>query len=241
MLRLINIAFDASFYFSIDNHKLTVVSTDFVPIKPYTTDAVIIGIGQRYNVIVEANPIDDNGNPIKSLGPFWIRTRRAECFGFKEAKKTSPGYQNTGILRYRPGKNTPTTPEHPVNITDCTDEPYKKLSPIVPWNVAPPVNGDKSGFGENFTLQFNGDLSTFYPVAFFSLSGIQYNPIKVDYGNPTFLNLNNTGPWNPLWTVYPEDYPPIDGSTFWVSSSEGRCSSNAICVPRLIYIGLYAH
>jgi FtsP/CotA-like multicopper oxidase with cupredoxin domain len=32
---------------SVDNHIMTVVQTDFVPIKPYNTTSISIGIGKR--------------------------------------------------------------------------------------------------------------------------------------------------------------------------------------------------
>ncbi|EKG09557.1 Multicopper oxidase type 1 [Macrophomina phaseolina MS6] len=39
-MRLINTGLYSNFRFAIDNHNLTVIATDFVPIKPYTTDNV---------------------------------------------------------------------------------------------------------------------------------------------------------------------------------------------------------
>ena len=48
LLRLINTSVDTTFIFSIDSHKLTVVEADFVPIKNYTTESVLIGIGMLH-------------------------------------------------------------------------------------------------------------------------------------------------------------------------------------------------
>lgn len=47
LFRLINTSVDTTFVFSIDNHDLTVITTDFVPIHPYTVDHIVIGIGKR--------------------------------------------------------------------------------------------------------------------------------------------------------------------------------------------------
>lgn len=63
-LRLVNTAMDTHFRFSIDNHTLTVIAADLVPIQPYTTETLSIGIGQRYDVIVEADQAADN---------YWLR------------------------------------------------------------------------------------------------------------------------------------------------------------------------
>lgn len=46
LLRLINTSVDTIFVFSIDNHNLTIIESDFVPIEPYTNTSVLIGIGE---------------------------------------------------------------------------------------------------------------------------------------------------------------------------------------------------
>jgi FtsP/CotA-like multicopper oxidase with cupredoxin domain len=53
-LRLINTGSDGMQKFSIDGHKFSVIAQDFVPIKPYTTELITLGIGQRFDVVVEA-------------------------------------------------------------------------------------------------------------------------------------------------------------------------------------------
>lgn len=55
LLRLINTSVDNHFKFTLDGHTMTVISTDFVPINPYTTSILNINIGQRYEVVIEAN------------------------------------------------------------------------------------------------------------------------------------------------------------------------------------------
>lgn len=45
LLRLINTSMDAMIRVSLDGHRFTVVSSDLVPIIPYTTDWVLLGIG----------------------------------------------------------------------------------------------------------------------------------------------------------------------------------------------------
>lgn len=48
LLRLVNGAIDTHFKFSIDNHTLTVIASDLVPIVPYTTEVLDIAIGQKF-------------------------------------------------------------------------------------------------------------------------------------------------------------------------------------------------
>lgn len=64
-IRLVNAAADTHFRFMIDNHTLEVIATDFVPIVPYNTTDVSIGMGQRYDVIVTAKDL--------TSGNFWMR------------------------------------------------------------------------------------------------------------------------------------------------------------------------
>jgi FtsP/CotA-like multicopper oxidase with cupredoxin domain len=52
LLRLINTSGEGTQVFSIDNHILIVISNDFVPVEPYEADYVILGPGQRSDVVV---------------------------------------------------------------------------------------------------------------------------------------------------------------------------------------------
>ena len=215
LLRIINTSFESTFVFSIDNHVLQMVGADFVPIHNYTNTSVLVGIGQRYHVIVEASPQrNDKGLPAPTDGNFWIRTYKADCFFFFQAN-ASLGYEKTGILRYGNSTAPPTSPAWTpwTNVSlNCSDETYSSLKPILPWTVAkPPANDPNGGIGENFTVQFK-DSPLVFPLAKFSLAGDDFNPLQIDYGNPTFMHLNYTGKWDPLWVVTPENYT----STSWV-------------------------
>lgn len=59
-IRLINTSVEAMQIFSIDSHKLVVVTTDFVPVQPYEAEYVILGAGMRADVLVkaDANPAE---------------------------------------------------------------------------------------------------------------------------------------------------------------------------------------
>jgi FtsP/CotA-like multicopper oxidase with cupredoxin domain len=51
-LRLINTSGEGMQKFTIDGHNFTVIANDFVPIEPYTTDVITLGVAQRTDVIV---------------------------------------------------------------------------------------------------------------------------------------------------------------------------------------------
>ena len=70
-LRLINAGAEGLQKFSIDNHTLTVMANDFVPIQPYQTNIVTLGVGQRTDVIVEANGAVNES--------YWMRSTISTC------------------------------------------------------------------------------------------------------------------------------------------------------------------
>jgi hypothetical protein len=53
-LRLINPSADAVQRFTIDDHVLTVIANDFVPVVPYNVTVVTLAPGQRSDVVVTA-------------------------------------------------------------------------------------------------------------------------------------------------------------------------------------------
>jgi FtsP/CotA-like multicopper oxidase with cupredoxin domain len=53
-LRLVNAAADTLFAFSVDDHPLTVVASDGQPVDPLETDAVLLGMGERVDVLLDA-------------------------------------------------------------------------------------------------------------------------------------------------------------------------------------------
>lgn len=56
LLRLINTSAEAIQKFTIDGHTFKVIANDFVPINPYETNVITLGVGQRSDVIVSVGP-----------------------------------------------------------------------------------------------------------------------------------------------------------------------------------------
>lgn len=88
-LRLINGSATYSLRFQIDNHPLTVIASDGQPLRPVTVDNLLIGIGERYDVLITG----------KGSGSHWIRA--------------TTGQNNTirAVLRY--GDKAPLEPTTP--------------------------------------------------------------------------------------------------------------------------------
>jgi len=170
------------FIFSIDGHDLLVIATDLVPIEPYTTDSIFIGIGQRYQVIVTANPKTKSracqADPKQCN--YWIRTRVATGCG-----TVAQDDETTGILQYSPQRAITATPTSLPNNdrTLCEDEPVESLKPVFHWNVEQLVNSRK-----DFT--FDADISTSPYFGAFRWDLTDF-PLFLDYANPAILNAEN--------------------------------------------------
>ena len=52
-LRIINAGSDTAYRFAIGGHKLTIVHSDGYPVVPVTVDTLVIGMGERYDVIID--------------------------------------------------------------------------------------------------------------------------------------------------------------------------------------------
>ena len=61
---------------SIDNHHLTIISTDGYEVEPWVVESFIINPGERYDFILDAN---------QPYGNYWIR---AESMEVKYAVRT---------------------------------------------------------------------------------------------------------------------------------------------------------
>jgi FtsP/CotA-like multicopper oxidase with cupredoxin domain len=50
LVRFINTGINAFFHVALDGHQFTIIAADFVPIKPYTADQFVIGVGMHRHV-----------------------------------------------------------------------------------------------------------------------------------------------------------------------------------------------
>jgi FtsP/CotA-like multicopper oxidase with cupredoxin domain len=171
--------------FSIDGHRLKVVEADFVPITPYTTESVLVGIGQRYHVIVEASPHEPTAD-----GNYWIRTIPATtCGSFKFPYTVQNA--TTGIVRYDFTSTTLPTSRNLTFPIDCSDEPYEKLSPILEWTVPETEISDEM----DVTL-VNANTTPYYPQYpdedGFRRWQMFKGPLWLNFSDPTILNTDGS-------------------------------------------------
>lgn len=177
LLRLVNTGTDSQFQFSIDGHKLLVIANDFVPIKPYVTDSVIINAAQRYDVIVEASASPKD----YWLRAFWVNA----CAGVANDHPED----STGIIRYdSTSKSDPTSVSVVQPPTICGDEPLQNLEPYVQYDITN-IAGTTT---EDLRVVFNHDALFTWTINSSSLS--------LDWSNPTLRRVYNNE------SVFPTEY-----------------------------------
>ncbi|KAK8093159.1 multicopper oxidase [Apiospora kogelbergensis] len=165
-LRLVNAAVDTHWKFSIDNHSMTVIAMDLVPITPFTTNVLSMGMGQRYDVVVTA----DQASIASS---FWLRAiPQSSCSDNDSSDNIR------GIIYYANSTDTPTTTGF--SFTDsCEDEDVSNLVPYISKTV-----GD-SGWSDSeaATVAFNDDsLFRWY---------LNSTTMVVEWVDPTILKVYN--------------------------------------------------
>ncbi|KAJ1566436.1 Lactose Permease, partial [Cladochytrium tenue] len=95
-LGVANTGTTAHLKFSIDNHTLTVVAADSVPVQPYNVTVLDLGLAQRYDVVFTAD---------QAAGNYWVRaTPQTAC-----APHSNAGALRA-ILRYATAADTTATP-----------------------------------------------------------------------------------------------------------------------------------
>lgn len=124
LFRFINSASQNMFSMHFDNHLMTVIATDYVPIVPYQTEWLNIAIGQRYDVVVEMD---------QPVGGYFLRAvAQTGCPSGSE--NTGLGNAN-GIILYQGVATTlPTSTYSGKTAGDfavCLDEPIASLVPYL--------------------------------------------------------------------------------------------------------------
>lgn len=126
-LRFINTGGAANQKITIDNHNMTVIANDFVQVKPYTTNVLTLGIGQRTDVLVKGT-----GKPTDAV---WLRSDiDTDCLNLT--------YSNPHALAaiYYEKANTTTKPNTtatPWTSNHCQNDPLTETVPYCP--TTPPL------------------------------------------------------------------------------------------------------
>ena len=191
-LRLINTGINNLFHLSIDHHNFTVITSDFVPIRPYTTSSIAIGIGQRYDIIINAN---------QAVGNYWLRADPA-CGANAMAGKI------LGILRY---DGAPLSDPMTVNTIPKSTACYDESVTTYVNNQVPRDQFDAAM--DTFIMDFN--LSRTAEGGALVQWLINGSDIRVDWERPTLQNvLDKNFTFEAKRNVF--EITQRDTWTFWV-------------------------
>lgn len=125
-MRFVNAAVDSYFKLSLDGHKMTIIAMDFVPVEPFEIDVLDFTMGQRYDVIIEAN---------QEVSNYWFRAiPQAACSNNANANDIR------SIVRYAGAPSgDPTTSAWKANDKDaCVDVENSLLKPYFKHSVVSP-------------------------------------------------------------------------------------------------------
>ncbi|PYH42871.1 uncharacterized protein BP01DRAFT_385075 [Aspergillus saccharolyticus JOP 1030-1] len=220
-LRLLNTGSNANQKISIDGHTLTVIATDYIPIKPYNTEVVTLGPGQRTDILVKAT-----GNVRDA---YWMRSSiDMECLNSTATYPTG-----TAAIYYEDADTTvwPTSTSTATwQSNNCAGEP---LSLTVPYYALPPPHSPAT----TETMEINvGQNATGHFLWYFNNATFRANynaPLLLlgrtgNFSSPYYANANtyNYGSNSSVRIIFNNIYPMqhplhLHGHNFWVLA-EGR-------------------
>jgi FtsP/CotA-like multicopper oxidase with cupredoxin domain len=167
-LRLVNTGGDGVQHFSIDEHMLTVIAEDFVPVKPYNTSVVILGVGQRADVLVTANVG-------KANSAFWMRSNLTTCAPSRQPNAVAAVYYDRADTSITPSSKPWDIP----NPGLCTNEDLHVTEPLYPIPLPEPK------LTQNMDIEVYKNASN---VTLWRFNGVS---MRTDYNNPVLLLAND--------------------------------------------------
>ncbi|KIW49289.1 hypothetical protein PV05_10982 [Exophiala xenobiotica] len=197
-LRLVNMSTNDNFKVGLDGHNFTVVTADFVPIVPYSTQWLPIAIGQRYDVVINANqPIDS----------YWFHVVPQAGCSNNLNKNALAIFTYSGAASSTPSNATRSNA--PAGAPDCND-PNKNLMPYVKLDVP-----------DNYTIPQSSVLDVGFAIVQNTANqtkvqwNLNFTAIQVPWGAPTLQYvLNNNTNYPPNMNLI--SLPNANAWSYWV-------------------------
>lgn len=183
-LRLINAGAEGIQKFSLDGHTMTVIANDFVPVLPYQTKVVTLGVGQRTDVIIQAAP--------HATGSYWMRSSITTACSLTHQP-------NATAIVYYGHETTPQTQPWPAFVASLSVCENDDLTQTIPWF---PIPADPNpATTQTIDIQLFRNESNTGPNLFW----MNNSSFRADYNTPILLLSkmgNNSYPDSPEWNVY---------------------------------------
>ncbi|KAF4995316.1 hypothetical protein FGRMN_5215 [Fusarium graminum] len=162
-LRLINPSAEAMQRFSIDGHTMRVIANDFVPVEPYDTKVVTLGIGQRTDVLVKADG---------KLDSYWMRSNiSTKCSLSRAPNALAAIYYDNANQEEAPKSQAWDIPDP----ATCANDDLSITKPLMKLPLPP---ADK-------TLELDiGSFKNESNVTLWTLGGVA---ARTNYNSPTLL------------------------------------------------------
>ncbi|KAK3942595.1 laccase-2 [Diplogelasinospora grovesii] len=158
-LRLINPSIENTFTVSIVGHDMTIIANDFVPVDSYTTSSLFLGVGQRYDVTIDAS---------QPVGNYWINVTYSGTGACGSSRNPHPA----AILSYvgaQPGNPTDRGTAPPDSL--CADQ--TGLVPIVTRTA--PQGSFSAGSSQSLAVTLDVDLTA--SKVFWKVNGSAMNVV----------------------------------------------------------------
>jgi FtsP/CotA-like multicopper oxidase with cupredoxin domain len=193
-LRLINAGAAGIQRFSIDGHQMTVIANDFVPIvsslyfddvyllikqKPYKTNVVTLGVGQRSDVLVTA----DQGS---SKSAWWMRSNiSTSCGDANQPNALAAVFYDKADTTKEPLSTAWDVPDPGT----CANDDLSTTTPY--YSMNPPTPSTTKNLDITFTVNETGNF-------LWELDGTSF---RANYNNPVLLladkgNFTYPDEWN---------------------------------------------
>ncbi|KAF4774134.1 multicopper oxidase [Colletotrichum scovillei] len=197
-IRLVNMSVDNTFTVNLVGHKMTVTGTDFVPVKPFETDSLYLTVGQRYDVIIDADQ--------DASKAYWFNV----TFPSNRLCGTSNMNKPAAIFQYEGAANGLMPKDAGKAPTDSQCQDKTDFEPIYSVDV----NSTSFAKTQDDTLDITVDTSrtTGTQQVFWKVNG-QNMDINWDQPTLSYLAKNSTD--------YPDNYnvfevPADNAWAFWV-------------------------
>jgi len=194
-VRIVNTSVDNAIRVSVDHHQMQVITADLVPIEPIYTDSVLVAIGQRYDVVINAN---------QTVANYWIRaTVEYACY-------TANHGAGLAIFHYAGATSGDPTTRSTALDNGCN--PPGMLTPWVPNNVGSEAAFKQQATALEVNIELPGTTSNNQNVVVW---GINMTAIQAQWDNPT-LSYVMTGNTSYPVTANLIEIPNEGIWTYWI-------------------------